>query len=79
MSLMIPAGTTIIRLRADGQAESERLTAPLEFAHLPPGWEKWATISTPSGNYRVPRAAVRPVPQERARVDTHGWRDRDDD
>lgn len=75
---VIPAGTAAIVTRA-GEASADRLTVPLELARMPEGRGLWLTIATADGSVQVPRSAVRLVVRERARLDTHGWRDGDDD
>ncbi len=77
---MVPAGTPAVVCETNGPCRGEELAAPLEFDSLPRGWSRWViAVQTSDVTIRVPRAMVRPVARERARIDTHGWRDRNSD
>jgi len=78
---VIPAGVAVIVMPpAGGSPRIVTNPTPMEFDRRPVVSGPWATFATPDGGaVRAPDRLVRVVTPERHRIDTHGWRDGDDD
>jgi hypothetical protein len=78
---VIPAGVVVIVMPPrGGSPRAVTNPTPMEFDRPPIVSGPWATFGTPDGGaVRAPDRFVRVVMPERHRVDTHGWRDGDDE